>query len=528
MPTGSDYLHQVPRSPYWYYIRDVPADVRAKAGVAKWKQSLRTTARAEALKKARQLAVEHDRLIDEVRKPFVDPFSALSAADRERIESSGGLDLYLKFLDERALESRRNVDRAETLREWVADSGPSDEIPDPDWGAGKAAALLAEQRTIDSQIARDAPLLRQLGLDDARLRQRKHHFLADALASGIIDPKSITLSGVFEKWKECKAPSAPEQYAYPVRLFEELHGAMPMHQIEPAHVREFRDTLIKMPRAGGSPMAGLTLQQRLERAEKDNLPRLDESTAVKYFRSLKTLFKFAASEAYIKADPSGDIGFHAKRKKAADKHKKKRRSLAPDEISRLLDAAERAWSERPADVWFVRLLVYTGARPEELVQLASTDIGRSHGHLYLRIHDEGQNTIKNASSFRIVPVHPRLIELGFEEFVSSSAVNGLFPNCKPDSRGRRYTNIGRRLKSLMINEAKIGPDRRVVPYSLRHAFKDALRMAGAPEWMQERIMGHTSPERDVARGYGDPDQLAILGPIMVKVNPLDPSRIVQL
>lgn len=28
------------------------------------------------------------------------------------------------------------------------------------------------------------------------------------------DPKSITLSGVFEKWKECKAPSAPEQYAY--------------------------------------------------------------------------------------------------------------------------------------------------------------------------------------------------------------------------------------------------------------------------------------------------------------------------
>jgi hypothetical protein len=75
-------------------------------------------------------------------------------------------------------------------------------------------------------------------------------------------------------------------------------------------VREFRDALIKMPRAGGSPMAGLTLQQRLERAEKDNRPRLDESTAVKYFRSLKTLFKFAASEAYIEADPSGDIGIH--------------------------------------------------------------------------------------------------------------------------------------------------------------------------------------------------------------------------
>jgi hypothetical protein len=160
MPAGSDYLHQVPRSPYWYYIRDVPADLRVKAGVAKWKQSLRTTARAEALKKARQLAVEHDRLIDEARKPFADRFSALSAADRERIESSGGLDLYLKFLDERALERRRNIDQADSLHEWAADAGPSDEIPDPDWAAGKAAALLAEQRTIDAQIRVDLSMPR--------------------------------------------------------------------------------------------------------------------------------------------------------------------------------------------------------------------------------------------------------------------------------------------------------------------------------------------------------------------------------
>jgi hypothetical protein len=80
MPAGSDYLHQVPRSPYWCYIHDVPAELRAKAGVPKWNQSLRTTARAEALKKARQLAVEHDRLIDDARKPFVDRFSTLSAA----------------------------------------------------------------------------------------------------------------------------------------------------------------------------------------------------------------------------------------------------------------------------------------------------------------------------------------------------------------------------------------------------------------------------------------------------------------
>jgi len=57
MPAGSDYRHQRPRSPYWYYVRDGPEDVRAKAGVAKWKRTLRTTVRAEAIKEARRLAV---------------------------------------------------------------------------------------------------------------------------------------------------------------------------------------------------------------------------------------------------------------------------------------------------------------------------------------------------------------------------------------------------------------------------------------------------------------------------------------
>ena len=77
MPAGSDYLHQRPRSPYWYYVRDVPEYVRAKAGVAKWKRSLRTTVRAEAIKEARRLAVKHDKIIEDVRRSKVDRLADL-------------------------------------------------------------------------------------------------------------------------------------------------------------------------------------------------------------------------------------------------------------------------------------------------------------------------------------------------------------------------------------------------------------------------------------------------------------------
>ena len=51
--------------------------VRAKAGVAKWKRSLRTTVRAEAIKEARRLAVKHDQIIEDVRRSKVDRLADL-------------------------------------------------------------------------------------------------------------------------------------------------------------------------------------------------------------------------------------------------------------------------------------------------------------------------------------------------------------------------------------------------------------------------------------------------------------------
>ena len=53
-------------------------------------------------------------------------------------------------------------------------------------------------------------------------------------------------------------------------------------------------------------------------------------------------------------------------------------------------------------------------------------------------------------------------------------------------------------------------------------------MTGAPEWIQERLMGQTDPQHAVSRGYGDPDQMAVLAPILNKIDPLDIRRLVQI
>jgi succinate dehydrogenase flavin-adding protein (antitoxin of CptAB toxin-antitoxin module) len=60
----SSYL--VKRADHYHYRRAIPAAWRGVLGQREWKQSLKCSTRAEALPKARALAVEHDKLIAEL------------------------------------------------------------------------------------------------------------------------------------------------------------------------------------------------------------------------------------------------------------------------------------------------------------------------------------------------------------------------------------------------------------------------------------------------------------------------------
>ncbi|MDB5648522.1 MAG: integrase catalytic subunit [Hyphomicrobiales bacterium] len=159
---NDSYVHQHARSTSLYYIRDVPADIRAEVGRAKWKQSLGTAQRAEALKKARQLAEEHDRTIENLRARRRSPLDSLREEDREKILADGGIEPYLLWMNDRACEAQSLRSDAEFWTEFAADEGPPEEIPDPDWARAKVSGLKAEEKAIESHIAREAPLIRTL------------------------------------------------------------------------------------------------------------------------------------------------------------------------------------------------------------------------------------------------------------------------------------------------------------------------------------------------------------------------------
>lgn len=156
-----------------------------------------------------------------------------------------------------------------------------------------------------------------------------------------------------------------------------------------------------------------------------------------------------------------------------------------------LDALETEARKHPWRYWIPLLGRYTGARLEELCQLRTDDFVEQQGILCIRIDDssEGQN-LKNASSRRMLPVHPSLIELSLLRHVETARATGahrLFPELEP-VRGK----LGHApSKWFGRYKAKRGiVDSKKTFHSFRHTLIDDLRDAGVQDSLIKRIVGH--------------------------------------
>ena len=104
--------------------------------------------------------------------------------------------------------------------------------------------------------------------------------------------------------------------------------------------------------------------------------------------------------------------------------------------------------------------------------------------------------LKNPSSRRIVPIHPKLIELGFQDFVRR--VTDISPRAWHLFYGLKWepkSMFGRKPSEYMrglLKEAGIAERRRKVPHSLRSNFKQAVEKTLLDDNLQKRLLGHST------------------------------------
>jgi integrase len=296
----------------------------------------------------------------------------------------------------------------------------------------------------------------------------------------------------------------PQLFRKAVEIFNEMHGvALPLAEIGRQHVREFRDHLAAMD--------------------------VSYETSIGRWRCVATILRHAASEDMIDTSPMAGREYVARKQKASDARKKKRLTFSVPQIELLFKLAnelEASREHRDVDTgWFIRLLLFTGARGEELAQLHARDVTTINGVACIRIHDEGANNIKNNASLRDTPLHSELLKMGFLKFVESrKGAPRIFSSLKPDGKGRIYSAMSARLCRLFRKNGI--KDSRIVPHSARHTLTDCLRMAGVPAEGQDDIIGHASRGRETSDRYGD-QQVVVLAGYVERVNLFDMNRQVR-
>lgn len=193
------------------------------------------------------------------------------------------------------------------------------------------------------------------------------------------------------------------------------------------------------------------------------------------------------------------------------KKKAKRRPYTDDEARQILLTARQ---ERGALRFLPWVLAATGARLNEVCQSVKEDLVM-HGEmpfLYLhadddddRAENEGVRSLKNDSSRRGIPLHPRLIAEGFLDYITSLPPGSpLFPDIPPDPRFGRRGNQAQRLMASFVRD-KIGiADKRISPsHSWRHWWIDQARRAKLQEEVRNAITGHVDNKNESANyGHG--------------------------
>jgi integrase len=143
--------------------------------------------------------------------------------------------------------------------------------------------------------------------------------------------------------------------------------------------------------------------------------------------------------------------------------------------------------------WLPLLATFTGARQEELCQLHLEDVYQhDEGIWIIDINMKAPRRLKNLQSIRLVPIHSKLIELGFLEYLEERRRlkdTRVFPNLE---RGGAEHKLGHNYSKRFSNyRRKIGfGDDDPQFHSFRHTATTLMGQADVPHEIVARVVGH--------------------------------------
>lgn len=199
---------------------------------------------------------------------------------------------------------------------------------------------------------------------------------------------------------------------------------------------------------------------------------------LKYFNGLYSWV--LANNALITENPFEGLKVIEKKRNVAEG----RKAYTSEQLKKLFKLAN-SYGNDDRRYWLIMIGRYTGARMNEICQLKPRDV--TSEIIYIR-----GDTLKTDNANRVIPLHPKLVELGILDWVKKCTGIRLFHEWKPvrgshSHSASRWFSRNNPFKSALKNEKA-----EVDFHSLRHTVATELKQAGVASQYAAQILGHSN------------------------------------
>ena len=331
----------------------------------------------------------------------------------------------------------------------------------------------------------------------------------DSLVSPVLPPVPDTGSNLrapvllsvarkaYLKDLERRAPGTLVAKANVLNRFTEIVGDKDLRSITDQDCLYYRDTLTKLPAHMTKRYPGKTAAQVLAEVEgKGSIERLSLQTVNQDLTHLRHFFGWAMAKPrrYITDNPVEGLFYEGVESKQYE-------AFTDEEITRLFTSEEYAdqlVKKRYGRYWLPLILLYSGARREEVANLAVADVKTEQGIPYFDIAPDMARgrRLKNKASKRRVPIHSHLVELGLLHYVKHRRAAGellLFSKQRNEGEGRETVgdSVGKWIARLLAKE-KIEGKKSL--HSFRPTVTTKLYEAGVDGETRRELLGHSGKD----------------------------------
>lgn len=363
----------------------------------------------------------------------------------------------------------------------------------------KTAKVLAV--SMEYKLQRTYAMIRSGLLSDDMVKQVVDSVVPNRQKAAVVSGKR--LSGLMDDYVKEKESEWTYKTKLEVtgchRLIMDVLGDVYIKSIDRQVAVDFRDKVMKLPANLYKCFPGKTINEVLSLAD---IQPMSIQSVNKYILRLNALLGHAVKSQQLSSNPAQGLMLNDKRR-----DDELRKTYSTDEIKSIVSNLPRD-TNRPERYWIPIIAMHSGLRLDEICQLYVCDIQRIDDVWCFSVNDEFDKKVKVEASKRIVPVHPKLIESGFLQYVEG--MKG-YPRLwmklswrKEDGYSNGFGNWFRR-----FNRQHVTDDPQKVFHSFRHNVADTLKQKGVSEAAIAELLGHAHASITTSR-YGKRYQPKVL------------------